>query len=283
VPKTAQPAKRAARRARRNSPEVQFMGETTGTPRLAQTDVLTWLGRASCGYSSTEPDGECAVVAPEQTRLMSDAVADGVLMSVEAARERAERSCDLLRRHIRDQFFASTYDGTVLRSFLTDERCTAALNHPANAHVDRTSLPGRGNNWRAFAELYARQRRRGGIWLDEPALRAYAVHLGRDIVVVSRSGAIVVYPRHLLVYHLVGTDRTYDLSEPSIVCVDTEHRDYIPGLAFDPTTIVICYNGKDHFWCSELTAAGRAQNSAAHWAALRAACPVPVHDLRVLQ
>lgn len=187
--------------------------------------------------------------------------------------------CPTLRQSISDAFHSD--DLPDLRSLLTDQRCRQALEHPA-AVVRSTRLmrnhPNK-SNFQLLTDMYAKPYANGGIWLDEPAIRALAVSSGTNIIVIPPDGPVYVYPKSLGIYHIVGTDRTFTSStEASIYCIDHNNQDFLPSLAFDHTTIAICYNGSNHFWATQLSTKGES----ADWSILRSACPLPIYDLVLL-
>jgi hypothetical protein len=106
-----------------------------------------------------------------------------------------------------------------------------------------------------------------------------AILLHADVLVVPETGPVYAYPKETGLYNLQGTNHVfYSDKEGSIVCYDETHTAFIPEFAFDPETIVICYNAHGmvagtHFWCTRLL------HDAPSWPTLLAACPVPVRRL----
>ena len=134
------------------------------------------------------------------------------------------------------------------------------------------------SKFQIVTDLYAKPYANGGIWLDEPAVRALAVTSATNILVIPPNGAIFAYPKDLGIYHIVGTDCTFNDFEASIYCVDHNSQYFMPSLAFDNDTIVICHNGSNHFWATKLSS----ERQHADWARLRSACPIPVHELALV-
>ena len=255
------------------TPDYEIMGTRQGLTRSTQAPTLAWIGRTSRGPNATPGDGDCAVVAIQQSRLYAEDLTqldDDVLAE-------SQRLCPTTRQSIYDAFHSDDLQG--LRALLPDHRCIQTLAHSASqGRGSRVRRQRNRSDFQKVTDLYAKPYANGGIWLDEPALRALAVTLGTNILVIPPCGAIYFYPKYLGIYHIVGTDHTYDSSEASVYCVDHNNLDFVPSIAFDDATIVICYNGTNHFWCTELTSI----KQPADWEQLQSACPIPVHDLALL-
>ena len=245
---------------------------------ISQEQTLELLGRTTGGYFDTDPDGDCAVVASIQTKLYNAQAIDGRQRNATAVKREALARCAHVRRLIEQAFCNNTGD---IQQLLPDRRCAAYLRDTVNAHVNET-LPDDGSNWRVLASLYGRNRRDGGVWLNEPAIRALAIVLMSDIVVVSMAGPVTVFPKHGGLYHIVGTNQHYDTdTDANYFCSTRRGGVFIPATAFDPSTIVICHDSNglrqgSHFWCTRFTADVK---NVGDLALLRTTCSLPVKDV----
>lgn len=83
-----------------------------------------------------------------------------------------------------------------------------------------------------------------GFWADDTAVRLMAIKEGRPILMVipapDNEAKILVFPP--------------STAEPSLSAYYTPYGEYtyIPSVAYDPTAIVVCYNGSSHFWVTWL-------------------------------
>ena len=246
--------------------------ETQGERRLSQDTVLQALGRSSKGYFSTPADGNCAPLAIDQTILSQSTYrhAHSSLRS-KLVLAKAQRQLPHSRRNIEMAF----HNNNDLTRLLSDDFCVASLGRTPNGLCGNTGLPNDGTNWKIVASQYGKcfdpdgMGIRGGMWYDEPAIRATAVTLQRSIVVVPPTAPVYFYPKQLGTYRLQGTQQSFDAStEASIVCLD-RNGPFIPEEAFSTDTIVICHNGSNHFWCTELSKNRPSKEQ----------CPLPVYDL----
>lgn len=206
------------------------------------------------------------------TRLTGERLDDATV------KRRALAGCSQVRRLLQ-QVFVNNVEG--IQSFLPDSRCTQYLRDTINAHV-RVTLPGGGDNWRVIAELYGKTRRNGGIWLNEPAIRALAIVLQADIVVISMVGPVIVYPKSGGFYQIAGSTNRIDITtDTSYFCRSRTDALFLPATIFNPTTIVICHDANgltrgSHFWCTQFNVT---INTEADLARLRDVCPVPVRTV----
>jgi hypothetical protein len=146
-----------------------------------------------------------------------------------------------------------------------------------------------GNNWKIVASQYGKRyaqpdrKNERGMWLDEPAVRALAIVLQRDILVVPSTAPIMYYPKQLRNYRMLGTNHTFDGStEASIVCLDDTGEIFIPAIAFNSDTIVVCHNNsttQGHFWCTQPVD----QHDSMDWSHYQRTCPLRVRTLVCLQ
>ena len=235
--------------------------------RLDTSDsVLSSIGRVSCGYHSTKPDGECGVTSVLQTLLLTQFDLVGEPITVESAFAQADAAGPQARQRIEAAFNSNDRTGDRLRQLLPDAKVADYLQHHYNSHVSNIKLPDGGMNWKVMASLYGKPRMDDGIWLNEVALRAYAVLLKRNILVVPTSGCIFFYPKETGTYLRPDTGRVErtDLY-PCIYCVG-----FIPECAFSPDTIVICHNMENHFWCTRMSP------SSPDWNHLKFVSPLPI-------
>ena len=97
----------------------------------------------------------------------------------------------------------------------------------------------------------------GGMWLDSLGLRAMAVYLKRDILVVgSQDGvACTFYPKLACDYEFEdapGQSVNFHSYVGGTYChVEQDSCPFLPASVFSDDTLVIMYNGVDHFWCTE--------------------------------
>ena len=86
-------------------------------------------------------------------------------------------------------------------------------------------------------------------------MRAIAIALDTDIIVCPPSGGVYAYPKRPGEYYLKNVTDFPLQPGPSVFC--TYHGShYLPLLAFDTTTIVLCHDGDGkigHFWCTQVT------------------------------
>jgi hypothetical protein len=93
----------------------------------------------------------------------------------------------------------------------------------------------------------------GGIFLNAIGLRGLAVHLQRDIVVLSSTaGAPTIYPG--LAEALCWAHRpNIQLFGAGFLCTAGRRSNmFMPATALEENSIVIMHNGTDHFWYTAL-------------------------------
>jgi hypothetical protein len=94
----------------------------------------------------------------------------------------------------------------------------------------------------------------GGIWFGEVGLRALALVVKEDIVVVNCStGNMMVYPCFHGAHKMKGPKRTTSSvsQEMGRPCTDRCGNQVTPLTVFKPSTVVLAYNGI-HFWYTKI-------------------------------
>jgi hypothetical protein len=123
-----------------------------------------------------------------------------------------------------------------------------------------------------MADHYEQQR----FWFDTAALRALAIATTTDIVVVYDNGSLSWYPAdegHVFTApnprgRRASTFRTTEFA--SLTHPTYATGAFIPPVAFEPSTVVMCHSGV-HFWCTKVTQAGY-RNLDNHLASCRSYC-----------
>lgn len=224
---------------------------------LSQDTVLKALGRVAYGYHSTPDDGNCAPLAIDQT-VFCTTVYQRVCAQLRsrlalcAARRQLKTSRQRVEQIIRSNIH--------LQRLLPDERCAAILLRTPNGYGDVDNLPNNGENWKIIASQYGQifgvndKGKTIGMWYDEPAIRATAIALQKNIVVVPPTSPVYFYPKDIGPFRLEGTSQEFKTDqEPSIVCMTSNASPFLPSQALLPDTIVICHNGSNHFWYTDLS------------------------------
>jgi hypothetical protein len=221
--------------------------QATNTPmtnmpmrRPTLVEVLLAIGRTK---AYTPPNGDCAILACMQTQLYfeqsineeSDRVLQEALAKVGETRRLAGK-CIL--------------DESVLRQYLEK------IHLPLQTSLLRTRVvpqrePAVYTSADNFVKLgYSRPYAEGGIWFDSLGIRALAITMESNVVVLDTTTFMcTVYSQHRS--HLSSTLRQLNhprVFNPSyIVSFNASSTIQLPRLIFDPRTIVILYNGSNHF------------------------------------
>jgi hypothetical protein len=164
---------------------------------------------------------------------------------------------------------------------LPDDECERIARLTPYAHLD-WQLPDGGLNWREVARKLGSPANGGdGMWLNEQGLRALAIALQTHILVLPPAGTLSLYPKMPARHGWAEDTRTRTDDPIQLQCAARHGLRFLPDVAFSRDTIVICYNGTNHFWCTALDPP-LGQSVDEFLRACRAACPLPVHHLVLL-
>jgi hypothetical protein len=103
----------------------------------------------------------------------------------------------------------------------------------------------------------------GGIWYGELGLRALALAIKEDVVVVNCNNCqMTVYPcfpgPHLL--RSAGYTSVQGSNEMGRLCTTRNGAKFTPLTVFNPSTVVLAYNGI-HFWYTKIDNPGSTDKS----------------------
>jgi len=220
---------------------------TFGVPRILTSDRwFNALHRIHFGPESTSGDGCCAIHAAIQTTLRGTLAP---ICSRIYAKAYAEENVGELRIRVKDAIFARRD----LQTYFTELNCQDILLDADNDRRCSMLRPYLGRGWKAIATLFGLRYKNQGIWYNHIAIRCMAITLDQNIVVIDMrdNTCLVVYPRKFGAYHIPGNSRSFPCHMTAIHCQD-DNGQFIPSFAFDAETIVLAYNGTNHFWYTEL-------------------------------
>jgi len=226
-------------------PEVVCTGEVgfSGTRIVDKTFKI--LRRQHFGPASTKGDGECLLRAVLQTMVLGES---NPQKSLQKASSFAEDNIALLRESV----CVEIMNNIEIQSYFNDNTFICMLNDLNTRRRCGQLIDQYGTDHFVFAQMFGTLYRDGGIWYNFVGIRCLAIYLDMNIACIDvNSDRLVVYPRKFGPYHIAGTSRCYKKDEVSIHCVDRSGA-FIPRFVFDfDATLVLAYNGKDHFWFTQ--------------------------------
>lgn len=215
-------------------------------PTSLYSDVLDILGRVDLGYNTTPADGTCGYIAPLQAMLMDTGLPDdAVLPSAQASLEFVLRDVGIAMCEI-----------PALRATWTGDEKRQLFFNQLNKQVDEANQLKDDATDDQVKNLVQKTGKDKGPWICSHLIGALAIVLKRDIVVVAKT-TVTLFPRVAGQYSL-GDAEPGTSTKPSALGITghsiASNEGWIPFIAFMPSTLVIVFDNKGHFWCTRRSA-----------------------------
>jgi hypothetical protein len=226
---------------------------------LTQGNGLSFLASIGREKVHTPPNGDCAVIAFLQTCLYNNG--DDVMVQnsplIDTGRCFAVSASSAMRQTLVRYLRSEDPVGKILYSCLSIEGIVQlqALLRTQHNMVRQWERMTTISDFVEYA--YGRNYDDGGIWLDSFGLRALALSKTRNVVVVTeRNGnsSCTLYngqpcdefvnPRQRLLTPRMPTHANF---QPGLPLTTTSATTIVPAYIFDRNTVVIVYNGTNHF------------------------------------